>query len=97
MSSENAMFQRFFKQIPPTVGIEKNNGRHVNDFTGILNTIMQVIHTISATIKKKFKSNKIQRTYFPMFSGSACREISFTERHVRFCNSGKLSGNLWRY
>lgn len=33
-------------------------------------------------------------TYFPMFSGRTCNEISLIERHVRFLSSGKLSGNL---
>lgn len=34
------------------------------------------------------------KTYLPIFSGRDCNEMSFTERHVKFCNSGKLSGNL---
>lgn len=34
------------------------------------------------------------KTYLPIFSGRDCSEMSFTERHVKFCNSGKLSGNL---
>ena len=33
-------------------------------------------------------------TYFPMFSGRACNEISLIERHVKFRSSGKLSGSL---
>lgn len=35
-----------------------------------------------------------KKTYLPIFSGRDCNEMSFTERHVKFCNSGKLSGNL---
>lgn len=34
------------------------------------------------------------QTYLPIFSGKDCNEMSFTERHVKFCSSGKLSGNL---
>lgn len=46
-------YRGFFKQIPPTQKNRKNKGRPVNNFRGVLNTIMQVIYTISATIKKK--------------------------------------------
>jgi hypothetical protein len=52
----------------------------------------QTISSNPHAAKKEVKQTR--KTYLPIFSGRDCSEMSFTERHVKFCNSGKLSGNL---
>lgn len=53
-----------------------------------------VHETQDCSWKMHNRGRKKKNTYFPMLSGSACKEMSLMERHVKFCNSGKLSGNL---
>lgn len=72
-----------------------------NDQTIILNIIhikKTILYEKDHEAKNKtfffFLRLKGWGTYFPMFSGRICNEMSLMERQVKFRSSGKLSGNL---